>query len=1013
MREAPAEDESMRRLKALIIFAIIAVIAFISISWTYGWFLGQTIYRSMYSSKSGVDYWATWTLQNNLFSASALLTILSMITLPQRSTLMTFLSTLSQFGRTTHRLPLPRAVVWRLVEAVGLFGFYVSSGGYSVTGQNVAFLMMLIGHGSISVSPQDIGTLFALPFAPGTSADSVVSLVPAMEAYQLYVGLIATFLAATAVRVALSIATDLMAQRRDVLVIFAKALVIGALALCIEILGVPTWTVNAGTWLTYLAYIVALASCIMGSFLFMAFRLRSGDVLERARSKIAQLEEDLARMQGELLSLRQEYEGGSITVEEYRKKVNMLMEDRSNIAGELRRLKIERLVPISGSPRKFGLLAIVLIAIVLMLPVIQALYYGIQMSGDKYIDWKFNYETTKEITITNWAAGVQGMQTKTLQDLTLNATPQGEAEYLTTVRQWDQEASYLRMKNQIGTNWMQLADSDIVFLKNHEYWIAPLTLDYSTVSTSFINQHLIYTHTEGMVVQDAYTGNIVDHSDLIALLNRSKTIDTFYGEGEGFSGPVFVNVPGVQEVGNVTFQGQPDYKLSGFESSFFIFSMGPEAWSFAGQNLDMLLERDVHSRVNKILLQGLTADQDAYIVVEPSGGLDYAVSVFIDYRLSTGYAHEDYMRFIGVILVNIETGTLAFYRSHSANSTFFIDKTYDEYYPWQDMPTWLQSQVRWPEDLYERQLDVLNIYHVTDGFVWRSGVDFFEPSSQSDTRYMVMRIAGVDRFVAAYNVEFLQSPGKNLAGLYVMGCGNKDFGNLTFYGSGSVGVSTYLGPEAARQAFETNDKVRTQLSLWGQHRYGNILIYHLGGLLFYVIPVFLEVETTTTTVIEKLGGVGLVDAETGARVTLGSNVVEAFYLMFGLSNRTVVQSGQVGFESASFSPTSVVSGLSTSLITLMKNNDNVTHSLDLDIVVFAGNFTVNWHGANVLPTVYPQNSTFTLHIGNVGPGDSYGTSPTVTAYLPTGIVFATYLVIIVLRTEEGLTDQLSLFLTIT
>jgi len=1003
----------MRRLKALFLVAIIAMIAVVSISWIYGWFLGQTIYRSMYSSKAGVDYWATWTLENNIFTASALLTLLSMITIPQRSTLLSFLGTLSQFGPVARKLPLPRAIAWRIVEILGLFAFYISSGGYSVTGQNVAFLMMLIGHGSISITPADISTLFALPFAPGTSASSVVSLVPAMEAYQLYVGLLATFLAATAVRVALSIATVLMVQRRDILIIFAKVLMIGALALGISIMGVPTWTVNAGTWMTYLAYIVALASCIMGAILVLAFRVHSGDVQTRVRGKIAQLEEDLARMQGELLSLRQEYESGTITVDDYRRRVNMLMEDRSNIAGELRRLKVERLIPIGGSPRKFGVLALALVVIVVMLPATQAFYYGIQMSGDRYIDWKFNYETTKEIEITTWAAGIQGLTTETLQDLTLNATPQGEVEYLTTVRQWDQDASYLRMKNQIGTNWMQLADSDIVFLKEHEYWFAPLTLDYNTVSTSFINHRLIYTHTEGLVVQDAYTGDIVDHTDLMTLLNRSETIDTYYGEGTGFSGPVFVDVPGIEEVGNVTFQGQPDYTLTGFESSFFILSMGPEAWSFAGQSLDMLLERSVQSRVASIMLQGLTVDQDAYIVVDPSGNLYYAVSVFIDYRLSTGYAHENYMRFMGVVLVDIETGTLGFYKSPTANSSFFIDKTFDEYYPWQDMPAWLQSQARWPEDLYERQLSIAYIYHVKDGFVWRSGVDFFEAPGESDTRYIIMRIGGVDRFVAIHNVEFLQSPGRNLAGLYVMGCGNRDFGQLRFYGSGEIGVSTYLGPEAARQAFETSDKVRTQLSLWGEHRYGNILLYHLGGQLFFVIPVFLQVETTGAKVIEKLGGVGLVDAQTGARVALGSNVVEAYYEMFGLLNRTVVETGQVGFESAIFSPTSIVSGSSTSLLTLMKNNDNVTHSLSLDIVILAGNFTVEWHGANVTPTAYPANSTFSLSIGNLGPGDSYGTSPTVTVYLPPGIVFATYLVLIVLRTEGGAVDQMSLFLTVT
>ncbi|GAG38078.1 unnamed protein product, partial [marine sediment metagenome] len=225
-----------------------------------------------------------------------------------------------------------------------------------------------------------------------------------------------------------------------------------------------------------------------------------GDAQQRTRSKIAQLEEDFTRFQGELVSLRKEYESGEVNPVDYRRRVTLLMEDRSHIARELGRLKLERLIPIRGSPRKFGFLAVILIAMVIILPLTQGFYYGIQMEGDKYIDWKFNYETHKEITITNWAAGLDDMEMKTLDDLTLNATPEGEVEFLTTVRQWDQAASFLRMKNQIGTNWMELADSDIVLLKGHEYWIAPLTFDYSATRTSFINQHLIYTHSEGLVV---------------------------------------------------------------------------------------------------------------------------------------------------------------------------------------------------------------------------------------------------------------------------------------------------------------------------------------------------------------------------------------------------------------------------------------------------------------------------------------------------------------------------------
>jgi uncharacterized membrane protein (UPF0182 family) len=331
------------------------------------------------------------------------------------------------------------------------------------------------------------------------------------------------------------------------------------------------------------------------------------------------------------------------------------------------------------------------------------------------------------------------------------------------------------------------------------------------------------------------------------------------------------------------------------------------------------------------------------------------------------------------------------------------------------MPDWLQSQLKWPEDLYERQLDVAYIFHVTEGEQWSTGVDFHQRPEESDTRYVIMNIEGVKRFVAYHNSEFRDAIAHNLAGIYIMGCGDTDFGRFTFYKAGEDGYSNWLGPNAAIQAFETNDVVRTQLQLWGEHRYGNRLLYHLGGDLFFVIPVFLEVETSVNRVIQKLGGVGLVDVQTGDRVELGESVVEAYYKMFGLLNQTIVEAGNVGFEGVSFNPITVDSGEFSSLLALMRNNDNITHNLYLDIVVSSSsNFSVFWHGAEVIPTVYPDaNQTFTLDIGAVGAGDMYGTTPLVAAYLPDGIVLAQYFVQVILRTDEGVVDIINLLLTVT
>ena len=1005
----------MKYFRVLIIIVIIAIIGVLAGGAAYSWWLGQTIYINTFNAKAGVGFWQTWTLENNVFTASLLLAILSAVfSLWTRSTSLSFISALSQPGTHMKKLDIRSGVLWRLLLIGGFFFYYVSIGGYSITGQNVAFLMMLMGDGAISITPGQLGTLFSLPFAPGTSAASIQTLIPAMEAYQLYVGLISTIIVATAARLALSVITDLMLQRRDIFVVISKGLLVASLVLVLEILNVPTWTVNAGTWMSYLALIIGLGACLVGSAVFMAVRVRSGDVRQRLRGKITSLEGDLARLQGELLSLRQEYEAGAATAEEYRKRVNLLMEDRVNIANELRRLKIERLIPMGGSQKSFAVVAGFLIVIVVMLPVIQGLYYGIQMDGDRYIDWKFNLETNKEIEITTWAAGLSDFEVKPLDALTFNTTPETEVESLTNVRQWDQTASYLRMRNQIGTNWMQLADSDIVLLKNHEYWLAPLTFDTSATWTSFINQHILYTHTEGLVVLDAFSGELVEGDNLVSLFNRSADINFYYGEGRGFGDVVFVNVPNFEEVGNATFGGTPDYQLSGFESFFYILTMGPEAWSYLGRDMDMLVERDVLSRVDSIMLQGLTVDRDPYIVVDDSGNLFYAVSIYIDYQLSTGYAHENYMRFMGVCLVGVESGDMQFYAAPSTDEGLFLDITYRDYYDWQETPDWLQSQLKWPEDLYERQLNVAYIFHVDEGEKWSTGIDFHQAPEGGDTRYVIMNIEGEERFIAYHNAEFRLATAHNLAGIYIMGCGDKDFGRFTFYKAGEDGFSDWLGPTAAVQAFETNDVVRTQLQLWGAHRYGNRLLYHLGGELFFVIPVFLEVETSQNRVIQKLGGVGLVDVESGDRVELGTSVVEAYYKMFGLLNQTTVEVGDVGFESVSLNPITIDSGEFSSLLALMRNNDNISQHLYIDIVVSSvSNFSVFWHGSDIPATINPGNQTFTLDIGMVGAGDMYGTTPLVTAFLPEGYALAQYYVQVILRTDDGIVDQINLLFTVT
>ncbi|MGM0685984.1 MAG: hypothetical protein ACQET3_03375, partial [Promethearchaeati archaeon] len=88
----------MSRKKYAVLGIGVLIILLLAGAMIYGWILNQNIYQTTFESKAGVDYWSTWTLENNLFTASVLLTLLSMITLPQRSTFLSLLSRISNQG---------------------------------------------------------------------------------------------------------------------------------------------------------------------------------------------------------------------------------------------------------------------------------------------------------------------------------------------------------------------------------------------------------------------------------------------------------------------------------------------------------------------------------------------------------------------------------------------------------------------------------------------------------------------------------------------------------------------------------------------------------------------------------------------------------------------------------------------------------------------------------------------------------------------------------------------------
>jgi hypothetical protein len=501
-----------------------------------------------------------------------------------------------------------------------------------------------------------------------------------------------------------------------------------------------------------------------------------------------------------------------------------------------------------------------------------ALGYSLNWNNN-WTDYEWKPMTMKQIEVTRWAAGLQNVATEPLSSL-----PAGNTSMIVSlVRQWDHDASYTKMKNQVGVNWMQLSESQIIYLNNHEYWAAPTTINYPT--TDWISHHLIYTHATRIIVIDSHTGEYVPVEKAFAIKSEPPI---YYGER--LREDVYVHVRGFEEIGNASYNGEPDYVLSGGQRMlWFLAKEGQAGFAFnpPQDNIMMLHNRDVYRRVQDILIDGLTTDRASYLVTDGTR-IYYLIQVYTDYPIHSGFSGSNYLRFFGVVLVDIEDGRI--YPYVIAKPDGFLVDFYRNYYPsWKAPPNWLVAQLRYPEDLLGThdnpgQLDVAFRFHVSDPFIWRSGSDFYERPPATEVLYILSTLGNRADFVGLQLVEYRASPGRNLAGMFIA-YGSDQLGKLILYRI-SNSTTQLIGPSAALQAVETDDYVRQQLTLLPNYRLGNILLYLIGNHLYYFIPVYINTQVENA-VITKMAFVAAVDAGTGAKVAVGADAAQAYYAISG------------------------------------------------------------------------------------------------------------------------------------
>jgi uncharacterized membrane protein (UPF0182 family) len=414
---------------------------------------------------------------------------------------------------------------------------------------------------------------------------------------------------------------------------------------------------------------------------------------------------------------------------------------------------------------------------------------------------------------------------------------------------------------------------------------------------NWINEHLVFTHGNGIV---AAPTNAVDPQGnpkfAVSDIPPSGSIEIdqpriYYGElapdysivgtsqqevdrpAEGGGADVAVSYTGKGGVGIGSFARRLLYSVK-FRSRYLLLSgaVKPES--------KILYVRDPRERVRKVAPY-LELDQDPYPVVV--GGR--VVWVVDGFTTSDGYPYSErrdlneltrdsvvarqtareinYIRNSVKATVDAYDGTVTLYRWDDADPVL---KTWERVFPHSlrprsEMSPELLAHVRYPEDLFKIQRDLVAAYHITDPGAFFREADFWavpkDPSIKGANRpqppyyvYGALPGAGTPTFQLTTPLTARSRP--NLAAYLSVSNDADDYGHITVL---ELPTNTAIpGPEQRGSTFQTSPTASQELALLDQHGsevvLGNLLTLPVGGTLVFVQPVY--VQATTGTQIPQL-----------------------------------------------------------------------------------------------------------------------------------------------------------------
>jgi len=425
-------------------------------------------------------------------------------------------------------------------------------------------------------------------------------------------------------------------------------------------------------------------------------------------------------------------------------------------------------------------------------------------------------------------------------------------------------------------------------------------------SRNWINDHLVYTHGFGFVA--AY-GNAVDADGkpnfIVGDLPPTKGLGDFeprvyFGEnspeysiigGSKDSEPVEFDYPDDSSASgqkNVTYTGTGGVPVGGvLNKLLFAIKYGEQRIllsSLINKDSKILFERNPRDRVAKVA-PWLTLDGDPYPAV-----VDGKITWIIDgYTTSSGYPYAQGTSLSTATQDALTANSNSITAQQNQKVNYIrnsVKATVDAYngtvklYQWDEkdpvLKSWMKAfpntvkpksaisknlneHLRYPEDLFRVQRDILSSYHVKDAASFYGGQDFWRVPSDPSTfggnagvqppYYLTLKLPNQKEPAFSLTTPFVpRGVRENLTAFAVVNSKpGADFGKITVL---QLPRSTAIsGPSQIASNFEAKPEVANTLSLLRQGGsdvvLGNLLTLPVGGGLLYVQPVYVRATSNS------------------------------------------------------------------------------------------------------------------------------------------------------------------------